>query len=186
MSRKDAIVGNPRATLGALALVLAALGVVVGSSASFTASSANPSNTFSSGTLTMTNSSSAAAVLTASGLRPGGTDSTGVVDIKNTGSLDGTFKLSRDTLSDSDAGNPMSGKLNVTVKDCGATPATCEAGDPVKYSGTLAAMTSDVSLGSFAAGEEHRYQFVVGLDSSAGDAYQGDSATAGFRWSATS
>jgi hypothetical protein len=185
MAQISTLARKPRSTLAALATVLVAAGVVVGSSASFTASSANPSNTFSSGTLTMTNSSGAAAILTASGLRPGDPASTGVVDIKNSGSLSGSFALSRDTLSDSDGDNPMSGKLNLTVKDCGVTPATCDAGDPVKYSGTIAAMSSDVALGTFAANEEHRYEFKVSLDASASDAYQGDNSVVGFKWSAS-
>lgn len=179
---------HPRRTLGALATVLAAVGVVVGSGANFTASSANPSNTFSSGTLSIGNSSNSA-ILTASNLRPGDS-STGTVDIQNTGSLSGTFSLSRGTPSNSDATNPLSDKLNVTVVDCGAwsgsTPATCDGADPEKYSGTLSAMSSAVALGTFAADEKHRYRFTVGFDSSAGDAYQGDSSTVQFTWNATS
>jgi len=73
------------------------------------------------------------------------------------------------------------------VKDCGdfasGTPA-CEAGDPVKYTGTLAAMSSAVALGNYAASEKHRYEFAVTFDSSAGNQYQGDNSSATFQWDA--
>jgi hypothetical protein len=126
-------------------------------------------------------------VLTASGLRPGGPAATGTVDIGNTGSLSGAFTLTRGAPVDSDGTNPLSGKLNVTVVDCGTFAAgtpTCDAGDPVKYSGTLAAMSTPVALGTFAGSEQHRYQFNVELDSSAGNAYQGDSSQVEFTWNA--
>ena len=49
---------------------VAAVGVTVASGADFTASSANPANTFSTGTLTMQQLQGRAAILTASGMRP--------------------------------------------------------------------------------------------------------------------
>ena len=56
MNRLHALASRPKRTLGALVVVLAAVGVAVGSGANFTAQTANPSNTFSAGTLTMSNS----------------------------------------------------------------------------------------------------------------------------------
>jgi spore coat-associated protein N len=186
MSRIDVLLAHPKRTLGVLALVLVAVGVAVGSGANFSASSANPSNTFTAGTLTMSNSNDAAAILNASNWKPGDT-STGTVDIQNTGSLSGTFSLSRTALSNSDGSNPLSDKINLVVKDCGdfssGTP-TCDAGDPVKYTGTLTAMTSSVALGTYAANEKHRYQFAATFDSSAGNVYQGDNSSATFTWDA--
>ena len=186
MDRLHVLASSPKRTLGALFLILAAVGVAIGSGANFTAQTANPSNTFSSGTLSMSNSKDGAAVLTASNMKPGDV-STGTVDIGNTGSVAGTFSLSRSALNDSDGANPMSGKLNVLVEDCGdfsaGTP-TCVAGDPDVYSGTLAGMTSSYGLGSYAANEKHTYKFTVTFDSSAGNAYQGDSSTATFQWDA--
>jgi spore coat-associated protein N len=185
--RLEALASKPKRTLGVLAVVLAAVGVAVGSGANFSAQTANPSNTFTAGTLTMANSQ-AGAILTASNMKPGDT-SNGTVDIENTGSLSGTFSLSRSALNDSDSSNPMSDKLNLVVKDCGnfssGTP-SCDAGDPNVYSGTIGAMTGSSALGTHAAGEKHRYQFAVTFDSSAGNAYQGDSSTATFQWNATS
>ncbi len=119
MSRLALLVKRPRRTLGALATVLAAAGLTVASGADFTAQSANPANTFSTGTLSMSNSADNAAVLTASDLRPGDTSS-GTVDIANTGSLSGAFTLTKSSVTDSDTRNPLSAKLNVVVDDCGA------------------------------------------------------------------
>ena len=87
MNRLQALAAHPRRTLGALAVVLAAAGITVGSGADFTAASANPSNTFSTGTLSIGNSQSSA-ILSAAGLKPGAT-ATGTVDIENSGSLVG-------------------------------------------------------------------------------------------------
>ena len=174
-----------RALLGLAALV-AATAVAVGSGASFTASSANPSNTFAAGTLSILNSKEGLAVLTASNMKPGDS-ATGTVDVQNSGSLSGAFTLSRSNIVDSDGTNPLSAKLNLVVKDCGdfssGTP-TCDAGDPQAYSGTIAAMGS-VALGTFAAAEKHRYEFAVTFDSSAGNAYQGDSSSVQFDWNAS-
>src|SRR3954464_2598993 len=89
MSRLRVLAANPRLALGALLTLLLAAGAVVGSGADFTASSANPANTFASGTLSIVNSKEGAAVLTASNLKPGGTAATGTVDIQNSGSLAG-------------------------------------------------------------------------------------------------
>jgi hypothetical protein len=179
--------------LGALLTLLLAAGAVAGSGADFTASSANPANTFATGTLSMLNSNAGSAVLTASNLRPGNT-ATGTVDIENTGSLSGAFALSRGAVANNDASNPLTGKLNVTVDDCGAfvgaTAPTCGDGDDVtKYTGTVADMGTPghtvSSLGTFAGGEKHRYRFSVALDLSADNAYQGDNGSVVFDWSAT-
>jgi spore coat-associated protein N len=193
MSRLALLVRRPRATLGALATVLAATGLTVASGADFTAQSANPANTFTAGTLSMSNSADNAAVLTASNLRPGDPASVGTVDIANTGSLSGAFTLTRGTPADSDTSNPLSAKLNVVVDDCGtfsgSTAPNCGDGDDAnKYTGTLADMGTVghtiTGLGSFASSDKHRYRFRVSLDSSAGNAYQGDSSTVAFTWNA--
>jgi spore coat-associated protein N len=184
---------HPRRTLATLATVLAAVGVTVASGADFTASSANPANVFSTGTLSQFNSAANSAVLTASNLRPGGTPATGTVDIANTGSLSGAFTLTRGTPVDSDTTNPLSAKLNVTVTDCGtyagSTAPTCGDGDDAAvYTGTLAQMGTTghaiASLGTFAASAKHRYQFNVGLDQTADNNYTGDSSTVAFTWNA--
>jgi spore coat-associated protein N len=186
MKTFDFAARHPMRVLGALTALIAAVAVAVGSSASFTATSANPSNTFAAGTLSILNSKEAAAVLTASNMKPGDS-ANGTVDVQNNGTLSGAFTLSRSNIADSDGVNPMSAKLNLVVKDCGdfssGTP-TCDLGDPVKYTGTIAAMTS-TALGTFAASEKHRYQFAVTFDSSANNNYQGDSSSVEFDWDAS-
>ena len=186
MNMFDFAARHPLRALGALGALVAAVAVAVGSSASFTASSANPSNTFAAGTLSILNSNEGTAILTASGMKPGDT-TTGTVDIQNTGSLSGAFTVSRSGIVDSDGANPMSAKLDLVVKDCGdfssGTP-TCDVGDPVKYTGTIAAMGS-TALGTFAANEKHRYEFAVTFNSSANNAYQGDSSSVQFDWNAS-
>ena len=192
MSRLAHLVRHPRRTLAVLATVTTAVGVTVASGADFTASSANPANTFSAGTLTMSNSRADAAILTASGMRPGETKE-GTVDIENTGSLDGVFTLARGTVTNTDVANPLAGKLNVVVDDCGTfsvstTPTCGDANDVNKYTGTIADMGTAGSpvaaLGTFSGGAKHRYRFRVTLDSSAGNAYQGDGSTTEFTWAA--
>ena len=56
MKTFDFAARHPMRALGALTALIAAVAVAVGSSASFTASSANPSNTFAAGTLSILNS----------------------------------------------------------------------------------------------------------------------------------
>jgi hypothetical protein len=194
MSRLKVLAGQPRLALGALLTLLLAAAAVVGSGADFTASSANPANTFASGTLSILNSSEGSAVLSASNLKPAGAPAVGTVDIENTGSLAGAFRLSRTAPVDSDASNPLSGKLNVTVVDCGVfsggvAPACGNGDDVTKYTGgTLAQMGTGGhaigALGTYAAGEKHRYEFTVQLDGSADNAYQGDSSTVEFDFDA--
>jgi hypothetical protein len=185
MSRLTVLAAHPRRTLSTLALVLAALGITVGSGANFTASKANAANTFSSGTLSIANSPTGA-ILSVPGLTPGAT-ADGYVDIENTGSLSGAFSL---TSSGETGAAALLGALDLVVKDCGTfasgTP-TCDAGDTTVYTGKVGAMDAGANaLGTFAAADKHKYWFKVTLPSSAGDALQGLTSGVQFDWSATS
>jgi hypothetical protein len=186
LSRLQILTGQPKLALGALVTLLLAAGAVVGSGADFTASSANPNNTFTSGTLTIGNSNQGA-ILTANNLRPGGTAQTGVVDIENSGSLDGDFTLTLGTVSNTDAANPLVDVLDLIVVDCGdfsgGTPTCGDGGDTAVYTGTVADLDT-VDLGNYAPDEQHRYRFSVALKGTAGDAYQGDSSTVEFNFNA--
>jgi hypothetical protein len=185
MSRFKILAANPRRSLAALATVLVAVGVTGASGASFNATSANPSNTFTAGTMTMGNTKSGSAILTASGMKPGDAATTGTVDIKNTGALSGAFTLTRGTIVDSDGSFPMSSKLDVIVTDCG-TDVNCLLGtSTVKYTGTLAGMSSAIALGTFVANEEHRYEFSVQFNATADNNYQGDNSVVPFTWNAS-
>lgn len=119
-------------------------------------------------------------------MKPGDT-TTGTVDIQNTGSISGTFSLSRVDLTDSDPGDPMSARIDLVVIDCGdfsKGDPTCEKADPEVYNGTLNAMSSAADLGSYAPDDAHRYEFTATLDSAAGNEFQGDSTSATFQWDA--
>lgn len=188
MSRLQSLLSQPQAALGALLTVALAATAVIGSGADFTASSANPANTFAAGTLHIVNSKEGVAVLSATALQPGGAAALGTVDLQNDGSLNGDIQLSRSTPADSDGTNPLSAKLDLTVVDCGAfagavAPACGDGDDVQRYSGTLAAM-SQVALGRLAAGEQHRFQFRAALDGSVGDAYQGGDTSVRFDFTA--
>jgi spore coat-associated protein N len=187
MSRLSYVVKRPKRLLSVGTTILVAAGMTAVSGANFNAQTANPANTFSSGSLSMSNSKDGAAILSASNLRPGGPTTSGTVDIKNTGSLDGDFTLDRGAVTDANATYPLSGKLNLKVVDCGSTASPDCAAGPTVYDGRLSAMGTGIALGNFAADEEHRYEFTVGLDASADDNYQasGDT-TAEFVWNATS
>jgi hypothetical protein len=186
MSRFKILAANPRRSLAALATVLVAVGVTGASGANFNAASANPTNVFTAGTLTMANSKANAAILTAANMRPGDPATKGTVDIKNTGSLSAPFTLSKGTLVDAVSVGLMSTKLNLVVTDCG-TDLDCAAGvNDVKYTGTVAGMGTGLALSPFAANEERRYEFAVALDSSADDTYQAGTSTVQFLWNATS
>jgi spore coat-associated protein N len=187
--------GNRKRTLATLALGLLAVATAVGSGADFSARTANPSNTFSAGSLSMENSKDGTAILNATNMKPGDAPQSGVVDIKNTGSIDGVFTLSRDQLTSSDASNdnptPFATKLAVAVVDCGKfttvngpygpdpfTPSCGDADDSTLYLGSLANQNSPIALGTYEPGEKHRYELEASLASTAGDEYQGDGASA--------
>jgi len=185
MSRFKSLKANPRRSLAALATVLVAVGVTGASGASFTAQTANPANTFAAGTLSMSNDKNNVAILSAANMRPGDPATKGEVVIKNNGTLAGTFTLTRGTVVDSDSVNPISPKLNVVVTDCGPDKVCSTVGDNVnKYTGTLAAMTAPIGLSSWAVNEEHKYEFSVQLDGTAGNLLQGDNAVVPFTWDA--
>jgi spore coat-associated protein N len=182
LTRLHALVAHPRRTLGALAVVLAAIGITVGSGASFTASAANPGNVFTTGTLAIGNTPGTA-LLTAPALKPGA-NAIGTVDITNTGSLAGDFALKSTTVSGS---APLLAQLDLVVLDCGAWTTTapdCVAGATTKYTGKVSGLTS-ASLGNYAGGIKHRYQFTATLPASTDDTFQGKTATVDFTWSAT-
>ncbi len=150
---------SPRKVLGAFAVLMLAAAIAVGSGANFNSTSANPSNVFSAGTVSHSNSKSSAAILTASNLVPGGS-ATGTVDIKNTGNVTGNFTLTHANPVDTPASPGLSKKLTVAIQDLGDPNCTmsCPAAVSV-YSGTMYAMPASITLGAFPANATHRYQF---------------------------
>jgi hypothetical protein len=181
VTRLSALAAHPRRTVGALAVVLAAVGITVGSGANFTAHAANPSNTFTAGTLTI-GSSAASALFNAPNMKPG--DSvTGTVDIANTGSVPGTFTMATSNAVDTGA---LLGQLDLKIEDCGlysgTTAPTC-AGTNVVYNAKAGAVGT-LALGSFAASAKHRYKIDITLPSSTTNAFQGKTASVEFDWDA--
>jgi len=183
MSRLSALAAHPRRTVGALAVVLAAVGITVGSGADFTAKSANPANTFTAGTLSIGNSNPSSAILSATNLKPGYVK-TGTVDIENTGSVPGTFKLATSNVVDTAS---LLGQLDLKVEDCGlysgTTAPSCSTGTSVVYNGKANAIPS-TALGSFAANAKHRYQFSVTMPTTIANTFQGKTASVEFDWDA--
>jgi hypothetical protein len=188
MSRLSIIVAKPRYALAALAAVLVAAGIVVGSGASFTSHSANPSNTFSAGNLKQTNSKDGTAILTAQKMIPG-SSTNGTVTITNSGDVSGAFTLSKSNLTDTPGtnGGSLSGKLDLLVQD------VTNVGSPTTvYSGKVNAMGSQ-TLGTFAVAEARNYKFTVsfadggtpGSDTTGDNAYKGSSMSVEYDWDAT-
>jgi len=191
MSRFKVLRANPRRTLAALATLLIAVGVTAASGANFNATSANPSNTFSAGTMRILNDKEGAAIFGATNMKPGDTAS-GVVNIKNNGTLAGPFTLTKGTVTDNDATYKMSSVLDLAIVDCGPDKDCLTTGDNVNVytGGTLAQMGTVghtvAPLGTFAAGSDRNYKFTATLQSGVSDNFQGKSTTAQFDWSATS
>src|ERR1700684_558564 len=101
---------SPRKVLLAFGGLLIAAALAVGSGANFNSTSANPSNVFSAGTISQSNSKASAAVLTASNMVPGNT-TTGTVNIQNTGNANGTFTLTHTAPVDNPITPGLSKKL---------------------------------------------------------------------------
>ena len=158
--------------IAGLGTALAAVSIAAGSGATFTSQTANPANTFSSGTFKHTNSKNGASIVTGANLKPG-ESRTGEVTITNTGSLDGNFKL-----SEKSAVNPFTaGSLQLVIHD---VTTNVEA-----YRGDLGAVAAGgIQLGNFAAGAARTYRFTVTLAQSAPNSDQGKTATANYEWDA--
>jgi spore coat-associated protein N len=188
---------SPRKVLLAFGALLVVAAVAVGSGANFNSTSANPSNVFTAGTISSSNSQASAAILTASNIVPGNT-ATGTVDIKNTGSASGTFTLSAtppvDTTSPALAGSPaprLSKKLTLTIVDQGdpACTTACPAFTTV-YTGTIFAEPATIALGQFTPNQQHQYTFTMTFPNNGttgGDnVYQGASTSVGYTFFSTS
>jgi hypothetical protein len=190
MSRLASLRRHPKRTLSGLAAVLLAVGVAIGSGADFSASSNNNGNSVTAGTLSITNGTTGS-ILSVTGLKPGGS-STSTVDIQNGGNISAAFSLYRSAITDTPSSPALSGKLTLAVGDCGlwtssnTVAPSCASPTPA-YSGSLSSLNtsgSPLSLGTFAGGDKHRYQFTVTLDNSADNTYQGGNSTVDLTWGA--
>jgi hypothetical protein len=166
---------NPRRSLVALSTALVAAAVAVGSGADFSSHSANPANTFSSGTLLQSNSKSGVAIVTGSNLKPGDVRS-GEVTITNTGSLAGTFKLTESNASNGFGAGDMTLKIDEVT---GQKTVSLYGGDIGKVP------AEGIGLGSFAAGEARTYRFTATFAEGSPNSDQGKVAKADYEWDAT-
>lgn len=165
---------NPKRALAGVLTALVAVVAAVGSGADFSSHSANPANTFSSGSLLQSNSRSGVAIVTGSNLKPGDVRS-GEVTITNTGSLAGTFKL-----SETNASNAF-GAGNMTLKIDDVTGSKVVS----VYSGDVGKVAAEgIALGSYAAGEAHTYRFTATFNKEAPNSDQGKVAKADYEWDA--
>jgi len=164
-----------RKVLLAVASVLTAGALAVGSGASFTAQTLNSANAAASGSVDQTNSLSGASIYNLSNMKPGDTVQ-GYVTIKNSGTLAANLKLTESAV----ANTFETGKLRITVTDVtGATPV-------VVVSERAYGTVGSVDLGPlWAAGESRSYVFKVTLDASATDASEGKAAGATYTWDST-
>jgi spore coat-associated protein N len=181
---------SPRKVLLAFGALLIVAAVAVGSGANFNSTSANPSNVFTAGTISSSNSKASAAILTASNIVPGAT-ATGSVTIKNTGSASGTFTMAPGTPVDTPASPGLSKKLLLTIVDAGdpSCVSSCPA-NVTLYSGTIFAEPATIALGTFAPNAQHSYVFTMtfpdGGANGADNAYQGASTSVAYNWFSTS
>ena len=103
-------------------------------------------------------------------MRPGDPARTGTVDIKNTGSLSGAFTLKPRHRRRQRRTYKLSTKLDLVVKDCGdfsqRTPDVRRRRHRQVHRHGRGPELPTSSLGTFAGGEKHRYQFSVTVNTS--------------------
>jgi len=180
---------SPRKLMGVLLLLLLAAGMAVGSGASFTAESASPGNMVAAGSLAIDNDKKNDGVQTAifdiANMAPGQSDG-GYVTVENTGTVPGGFNLALDPPVAGGAGSNLSPRLQLTVQEVDQTTnAVVGTPFPIAAVNTMGATNP---LGTWAAGEKHKYKFTVtwptGL--SGDDAFQGSTLKLDFKWNAVS
>jgi hypothetical protein len=174
---------------------LAAVAVAAATWSSFSATTANPSNAFSAGTVAVSDND-AGATLSASAMAPG-SSTNGCIQVTYTGSLAATVHQYASTTG------PLAPYLNLTITrgtQSAPTFPSCTgfsadstnyvgAGAGVVYSGTLSSFASTYASGivdpqTWNTNDAHAYKFTITLPSSAPSAAQGLSSSATFTWEA--
>jgi spore coat-associated protein N len=188
LSLSSVATASPRRWLIALAGLMIASVVAIGSGANFKSTSANPGSLITTGTILVTDSLAGQSVLNVSLMKPGGSTS-GNVTIENGGNVPARFTLAKANLADTPASPALSAKLTIQIQDLGDP--SCTSGCPAAvtvYSGTLGSMGA-LPLGTFAAGATHQYRFTVtfpnGGSDGADNAYGGASTRVDYTWTAT-
>ncbi len=176
-----------------LALALTSVMVLRTTSAAFTDTTDNASNSWDAGSVTLTDNDSGSALFSATGLVPGDS-STGCIEVTYGGSL--TLSTAADLYAavteTTVGGNGLGDDLDVVVERGAATDTCALMVTPTTvYSGTLAAFNT---LGSPLAtgwtpgsGDTMRpFKFTVTLGNDTANDAQGEGADATFTWSVTS
>lgn len=182
-------------------IVAAALGLVAtsvvwsgGTFSAFNKTSAMPSNSVATGSVTIADNDAGAAAFALTAARPGDTD-TGCVQVSYSGNIASTVRL-YGTIGGTGLAPYLT--LTVTRGTFSSTPAagsctgfTADATGSIIYDGTLSAFptttgTALADTSSWTAGTKHGYKFVVTLPSGVSSDAQGLTASAAFTWQAVS
>jgi hypothetical protein len=183
MKRMKVLFGQRRVmVLVTLTVLVLAAAALIASSASFTATSANPNNVFTSGSLSITNDKDTAgpvhhAVISANGMVPGQSVN-GTVVIGNGGTSSGLFTLNSTVTGDA----AFTAYLDLTVEQDGVSI----------YTGKFSGMTPSIALiggASWAGGVTHSYKITVAFPNAgagAENALMAKTAQLDLAWSAVS
>lgn len=177
------------------AFVCAGLIAGQGSWSAFSAKASNGPNSFSVGTVNLSDDDAGSALFAVRNLKPGSTGSQCIAVI-STGSLASTVKL---YTSGAATTKTLASYITMTItQGTGGSFSSCSGYSALSsgsslYSGTLASLTSSATgfssgLGSWAptgtANESRTFQFTYTVSSSTPDTAQGGTANLGFTWEA--
>ncbi|MFZ7086768.1 hypothetical protein [Curtobacterium sp. RRHDQ10] len=181
----------------AIPAALIASGVVVSTASysAFSATTVNPTNNWTAGTVALTDDDSNTAMFAATGLKPGSTGSN-CITVTSTGSLASAVKLYGTNSATTNAFNTY---INVTVNQgTGGGFGSCSGFTPLStggtlFTGTLANFASTYTnysngLGTWAptgtASESRVYQITYTVSSTAPNSAQAGTAALGLTWEA--
>lgn len=183
--------------IGTLAVGMVASGAIVwqASYSAFSATTSNPTNNWTAGTVALSDDDANSAMFTATGLKPGSTGAK-CIAVTSTGSLASNVKLYGSNFATT---NALASSLNLTItQGTGGGFGSCTGFTPLSsnssvYSGTVAGFAGSATnfatgLGNWAptgaASETRVFQFAYTLDSNTPNAAQGGTAGVGFTWEA--
>jgi len=182
------------------AVLISGAAVAGGSYSAFSATTSNPTDNWSAGTVALADDDANVAMFnttaaSAGNLKPGSTG-TKCILVTSTGSLPSVVKLYGSSASTT---NALSSYIDLTItQGSGATSSSCTGFTPLAsgsavYSGTLANFGSSYSsyangitswTTTGAASETRAYQFTYTVQSTAPNSAQGGTAALGFTWEA--
>jgi hypothetical protein len=177
------------------AAVIVAGVLVSSSSAAFTATTSNEGNSWTAGTVELTNDR-ATALFTSAGIVPGFSESH-CITVNSTSSVPAKVKLYTADVTSTGTPTTMAQNIDVqVVKGTGSTDADCAGFTPAveaaAFSGKLSAFAANadystgVGTAALAAGGSAQYKITVSLPSDAPNTLQGTTAGAKFVWEAQS